>query len=450
MTASHPSLPSSSPSSPSSPSSSPAWPLERAIAAPSPAPQHLALGSLRAFLTLLVLLHHALLAYHPFAPPVGPNLAAMPFWRAFPVVDAERWSGATWIVGWNDSFFMALMFLLAGLFVWPSLARKGALAYARDRALRIGLPFAVALLLLAPLAYVPSYLQTGAAWSFAGFWQQWSALGEWPSGPAWFLSLLLAFDLVALLLCSAVASRRGPAAVAAPKAGSWYRLAFFRSPLLLGAALLTVAVAAYVPMALHYGTMRWSNFGPLTFQTSRVLLYAAFFAAGLAIGATGLSRSALGTGGAGSAGSALARHCWLWMVLAAAAAFYASTLATIEMFTTGGTSALWNQLSALTYAAACATISMALLALFLRFASPRATGSTTSAKPSSRLAASLRRNAYGMFLLHYPVVSWLQYAMLDARCSGVAKAAAVFTATVAITWLATVALRRLRPLDRIL
>ena len=125
-----------------------------------------------------MLLHHALLAYHPFAPPVGPNLAAMPFWRAFPVVDAERWSGATWIVGWNDSFFMALMFLLAGLFVWPSLARKGALAYARDRALRIGLPFAVALLLLAPLAYVPSYLQTGAAWSFAGFWQQWSALGE--------------------------------------------------------------------------------------------------------------------------------------------------------------------------------------------------------------------------------------------------------------------------------
>ena len=35
---------------------------------------------------------------------------------------------------WNDSFFMAMMFLLAGLFVPPALARKGAGRFVRDRA----------------------------------------------------------------------------------------------------------------------------------------------------------------------------------------------------------------------------------------------------------------------------------------------------------------------------
>src|SRR5215467_13007348 len=43
----------------------------------------------------------------------------------------------------NDTFFMALMFLLSGLFVWPSLERKGSARFLRDRTLRLGVPFAV-------------------------------------------------------------------------------------------------------------------------------------------------------------------------------------------------------------------------------------------------------------------------------------------------------------------
>ena len=47
--------------------------------------------SLRAFVTLLVVAHHAVLAYHPYAPPPASSLTAPPMlWMAFPVVDSQR------------------------------------------------------------------------------------------------------------------------------------------------------------------------------------------------------------------------------------------------------------------------------------------------------------------------------------------------------------------------
>jgi surface polysaccharide O-acyltransferase-like enzyme len=199
-----------------------------------------------------------------------------------------------------------------------------------------------------------------------------------------------------------------------------------------------------VPMALHHGSMRWTAWGPLTFQTSRVLLYATFFGFGLALGASGLSRSAL------VAGSPLARRFWIWIPVAAVA-FWASSAAAVKVFTTG-MSARWLQLSALGYAAAAVAISFALLALFLRFAArPPADAATPPAPPlAAALADSLRRSAYGMFLFHYALVSWLQYALLHTPWSGAAKAGAVFVATVAATWLLTAGLRRVPGISRIL
>jgi hypothetical protein len=106
---------------------------------------NVAIGYLRAFVTVLVLAHHAALAYHPFAPAPSTSLVTQPrLWPAFPVVDAQRWSGFSLLVGFNDTFFMSLMFFLSGLFVLKSLQRKGSEAFLRDRTLRLGLPFVVA------------------------------------------------------------------------------------------------------------------------------------------------------------------------------------------------------------------------------------------------------------------------------------------------------------------
>ncbi|HEY6368951.1 MAG TPA: hypothetical protein VIX37_00095 [Candidatus Sulfotelmatobacter sp.] len=69
-------------------------------------PYNPSIGYLPAFITLLVLAHHAVLAYHPFAPAPGAALnGPARWWPAFPVVDSQRWTGSAVFVGFNDIFF---------------------------------------------------------------------------------------------------------------------------------------------------------------------------------------------------------------------------------------------------------------------------------------------------------------------------------------------------------
>jgi hypothetical protein len=88
---------------------------------------------------------------------------------------------------------------------------------------------------------------------------------------------------------------------------------------------------------------------------------------------------------------------------------------------------------------ACATLSFAALATFLRFV--RRTGS---------IGRSLQANAYGMYLLHYIFTSWLAWMFLPEQWGGLAKGAAVFVGATALSWLSTMVLRRMPLLGRIL
>jgi hypothetical protein len=80
----------------------------------------------------------------------------------------------------------------------------------------------------------------------------------------------------------------------------------------------------------------------------------------------------------------------------------------------------------------CASSSFFLVAIFLHFARNR-----------SRVLDSLSRNAYGMYLVHYVFVVWLQYALLNAPLFALAKAAIVFGVTLGLSWATSAALRRL-------
>src|SRR3954470_17637440 len=98
-----------------------------ARAAPVAASRNLALDRARTFLTLVVLLHHAVIPYTHFGH-----------------TDPASWIGFDAVVLATDSFFMATFFFLSGLFVWPGLRHKSAGQFLRDRLLRLGLPFAIA------------------------------------------------------------------------------------------------------------------------------------------------------------------------------------------------------------------------------------------------------------------------------------------------------------------
>jgi len=387
-----------------------------------------AIGYLRAFVTLLVLTHHAVLAYHPFAPPPQASLLAQPrLWPAFPVVDNHRWSGFSMLVGFNDAFFMSLMFFLSGLFVWNSLRRKGAGSFVRDRLLRLGVPFLVAAALLAPLAYYPAYLQTGGS-GWLSFWRQWFSLGNWPAGPAWFIWVLLAFDCVAAGLFL-VWPKFGD--VLSRMSGNMLGGASRRPAAFFG-KLLVLSAAAYIPMALVFTVYRWSMFGPFTFQTARILHYLLYFLIGIGVGAFGVDRGLLARDGN------LAKRWWVWLI-AAPLAFGLAAVAFIVALTPHPSPRLWEIFMDATFVLSCATSSFAFLALFVRFVSKR-----------MKIWDSLHANAYGMYLFHYVFVSWLQYALLRSALPGIAKGSLVFLGTLALSWSVSAALRRIPAVARVI
>jgi peptidoglycan/LPS O-acetylase OafA/YrhL len=373
---------------------------------------------LRAFIVLLVLLHHSVLAYAVMWP-AQPTTFTIFF---APIVDPQRWAGFDVLAIFNDTFFMALMFLLSGLFVPPSLKRKGGARFLRDRILRLGVPFAVASGILMPLAYYPSYAVTGADPGLLAYARAWLSLGFWPSGPAWFIWLLLAFNGVAAGLY--VLSRRWTGNTQVPQ-----RLGVYSRAPAFVAMLLVVSALVYVPMELAFGAERWITLGPFSFQASRLLLYATYFLAGIQLGASGTESGFL------ARNAELARRWPVW--LSAGLAAYALRLAviiTLILPVVGAHRPLpltLRLLSDLTLVLCCGTISFAFIALFRRFAIAR-----------QPVFDSVSASSYGMYLIHYSVVVWLQFALLTVALGPIAKGAIVYVGVVTVTWGIVVVLRR--------
>jgi peptidoglycan/LPS O-acetylase OafA/YrhL len=389
------------------------------------AKQQYALGYLRAFLVMLVVAHHAALAYFPYAPPPNASLVTQPrWWPAFPVVDSHKWSGSSLFVGFNDIFFMSLMFFLSGLFVWYGLERKGCGTFLRDRLLRLGLPFLFAAAILAPLAYYPSYLETTNHEGIAQFIRQWLSLGQWPAGPAWFIWVLLVFDCIAT----------GIFAVAPKRGGSLGRfiLGASRRPVAFFALVVIISGIAYLPMAYVFTSASWTAFGPFAFQTSRIIHYFAYFLIAVGLGASGLDH------GLFSADGKLARRWPLW-VTACLALFAGVSVIAIITLTSHAQSHAWATAFDGGFVLSCAASSFAFLSLFLRFAQSR-----------TRILDSFSMNSYAIYLLHYAIVSWFQYALLHASLPPLAKAAAVFLGAVGLSWSIAAMVRRIPAVARVI
>ena len=102
----------------------------------------LALDNLRGYAILIVVSFHSVIAYIA-SQPAAPLPFDHPGWMANPIVDSARWLGFDVFCALQSVYMMHSMFLLSGLFVWPSLQRKGAREFLYDRLLRIGVPFLV-------------------------------------------------------------------------------------------------------------------------------------------------------------------------------------------------------------------------------------------------------------------------------------------------------------------
>jgi fucose 4-O-acetylase-like acetyltransferase len=387
---------------------------------------NVALGYLRGFLVVLVLAHHSVLAYIDSPPPQATSLLAQPpYWRAFMVVDSHHSVGCSIFTGFNDDFFMSLMFFLSGLFVWSSLQRKGNASFVRDRMRRLGIPFIFAAAIVAPLAYYPSYLLTTGPHTVTGYIHDWLSFGDWPTGPAWFIWLLLAFDLAGAALF-AIAPNFGEMLGRLASNAREHPVRFFL-------LLLAASAATYIPMAVIFGPSAWTSIGPFQFQTARLFHYAVYFLAGIGVGAYGIQRGLLAPDGK------LAGHWgrWtLWMVVAFLLSVVFFLIAISKNSPMSANAA--NLIGGAFYALACASISFSFLALFVRFATRR-----------RWIYDSLSDNEYGMYLIHYMFVSWLQLAMLSSSLPAIEKGIVVFAGVLLLSWGASAALRSIPGVSRI-
>jgi len=371
----------------------------------------------RTFIILLVLLHHSVINYTYF----GHG-------------DSMRWLGFDLIVLFNDSFFMAFMFFISGLFVRDSLVRKGAAIFLRDRVWRLGVPFLLSVVVLMPIAYYPTFLRyhlPGTTdFNFLHFWWRTLTVGPWPSGPAWFLWVLLALDAVAAAVWW-IAPRF------IPTLGQLIFSARNRA-MMAFVVILIVSTAAYLPMHLAFGDVSWLELGrfPLPIQTSRILLYTAYFFVGVGVGAINLRAGLLADSGE------LAKRWPVW--LAFAVAFYGAILVLVYAHHNwvadfDSPPLLWKVGYGLAFAMYSAAMAFTVSAVFLRFA-----------KFSWRLLDALQPAAYGIYLLHYIFIIWLQYAVYDYSLSAGVKFAIVFAGTLSMSWVLTVILRKIPVVARMI
>jgi hypothetical protein len=373
--------------------------------------RNLALDRARTFLTLVVLFHHAVIPYTYFGH-----------------TDPKSWIGFDIVVLATDSFFMAMFFFLSGLFVWPGIARKGPLNHLSDRLLRLGLPFVICAFTVIPIAYYAISLRQHPEVTFASFWWKTITVGPWPSGPIWFLWVLFSFDVIACLLYRLSPNLLDPI----------NRLSLHgrRRPAVFFAVMLAVTAAFYIPGRIHFGAGSWFEFGPFSVQHGRVLLYATYFFFGAGIGVQLMDRGLLAADGR------MAKVSWDWMILALVPYCLLWVLIYIKREILGNPVVLphWYEGTyALFFAVFSVAIMFLILAYFLRFN-----------HSGSSLLDPMQADAYGMFLVHYPIALWLQYWLFDYDLPAIVKAAIGFVLTVALSWALTRALRQIPGAKRVL
>jgi len=392
------------------------YPTPGGLAAPASAPRiharDLSLDRTRTFLTILVLIHHSVIPYTHFGH-----------------TDPASWIGFDCVVLATDSFFMAMFFMLSGLFLWPSLDHRPKIgSLARDRLIRLGIPFVIAAFTVIPIAYYAIALRADPALSFADFYRNMITVGPWPSGPLWFLWVLFIYTFIGGTMYRISRHTLDPL----------NRLAAlgFERPFVFILVVFAITAVLYVPARMYFGSNQWFELGPFAVQESRVLLYLAYFLIGAGIGACHPERGVI------SAGGRLATQWHIWAILALLpyAAMWGFIGIKRGILDNPPDLPMWYEAGyGLAFAAFSVTVIFAILAYFLRFQ-----------RAGWSILDPLQHDAYGIFLVHYAWMLWLQYALFNVPLPAIAKAVIVFTLGLLLSWVTTAALRRIPGSHRVL
>lgn len=375
---------------------------------------------LRLAITVLVVAHHSSLAYTTFA------------WfdkdayinSTHAIVDTKRWIGLDIFENFNDVFFMSLMFLIGGLFVIKSINKKGAINFIKDRLYRLFIPFLFLGTLFMLIAYFPSYYVAHGSTDIFAFVKDFFVVEKWPVGPPWFIWVLFLFNMLFALSYSLV------------KKIGWQLPVAGYNPFSFFIILFCVTWILYVPAAYIVGSGTWVGIGPFDFQLSRILLYFGYFTLGILIGNTDFNNEIFSTK------SAIVRKWWLWLLLSLVVYFTLTIIA--EPLKQMLNSSLIKEFYAwmiyyAIYAASCTLSCIAFLATFRKLACK-----------GRYWLDSLAKNAYLIYLIHYIFVVWCQFLLLKYDLPAFMKFSITFIFALSISWMVSIALRKVGVINKYL
>lgn len=217
-----------------------------------------ALDNLRTFVIFLVIVLHAALCYMAHAPE---------WWY---VLDPKRSILFTQMVLLIDVPIMLILFFLSGYFAYPSLVRRGVKDFLREKGRRIGAPWVVGVLVLAPPTAYFIYLSRHIPVSLFDFWRTdfWGPVYQ--QSVYWYLGILIAlYVLTALLFSTSRRFATWPVRTVQP---SWWLFALF---------VLTMSAAATFIGWFGYTLDQWTHVYLFAFQPVRTPLYIGYFALGI-------------------------------------------------------------------------------------------------------------------------------------------------------------------------
>jgi surface polysaccharide O-acyltransferase-like enzyme len=367
----------------------------------------LSLDYLRTFLVTLVVFHHSILAYNTFFTFNNQYLVAgmIPISNMInPIIDSQKLFFFDFIVIFDDTFFMSLLFFISGFFVWDSFQRKGAKRFLKDRFLKLGITFVIGVPLIAPLSYYAAHFQNGIVGgdivSYLEFWIRLAKVGFISSGPLWFLWVLLVFNCIIVVLFKIIPGLD-------IKIKSLPQNLFNNSLFLFG-SLVIASTLVFLPLSFRFDLNKWGGIGPFVFQYVRIFHYLIYFIFGSLIGIYGFDKTVF------HYESKVSKYWWLWIILGFLIALVSTTS------------------PAIFFPFACALISFGVIGFFIRYT-----------KSNIAIVDNLNKNIYGIYIFHYVFTSWLQFFFLGVHIPAMIKGIFVFIGSFFMSWILTILIRKI-------
>jgi len=359
------------------------------------------LDHLRAVIILLVILLHASMTYMAYPPE---------WWY---VIEPRNSLALTGLVLLLDVPNMQILFFIAGFFAYESLEKYGPARFLRQKALRLGLPWLVGVVFLAPLVTYLIPYSRGIAPPYLQFWTVDFWVTYYQQSVYWFLGMLL------LLFAVLAAFYHGEPSLQAIPRRAQMPDGKFLAKFWAFMTLWYVVAGAVVPPDTWLNALR-----VIVYQPARLGLYVGYFILGLIADRRGWFRAG---------GYQPDLEFWGPAAFMSAAGYVGLRLSGIE----GGVALL--AVEAMLFNALCLSALMAGVALF-----------QTRVNRPTRVWASLDRNAYAIYYLHPLVLYPATYLALSVGAPILVEVVVLTAFTALASWaLGALFLTRLPGLRRV-